>query len=158
VDWIGGIPVQSFAQLSEQESPPMSELQTQSEATNERRSPVDLNDPKLVDPESGRLIAESVDQFTGRTGVTIPQMAKRLGIGRENIYAYRRGHRVPTDGTRIALEQFLGLSAGALKSSGRERRGAPDAPPPPETLVSRKIEGETLVITTVIRIPLSDIR
>jgi ribosome-binding protein aMBF1 (putative translation factor) len=113
----------------------------------------DTADPRLVDYESGKLIADAVNPFVVRTGISIPQIAEKIGIGKENIYAYRRGHQVPSDATRINLERFLGLPDGALKSSGVTVATGVDG-----AEVSRKIVGDDLVITTTIRIPLSELR
>jgi hypothetical protein len=113
----------------------------------------DPADPRLVDYESGKLIAAAINPFVFRTGVTIPQIAEKIGIGKENIYAYRRGHQVPSDTNRMKLERFLGLANGALKSSGAAAASSVSG-----AEVSRKIVGDELVITTTIRIPLSDIR
>jgi transcriptional regulator with XRE-family HTH domain len=113
----------------------------------------DTADPRLVDYESGKLISSSVNEFVARTGISIPQIAEKIGIGKENIYAYRRGQQVPSDATRIKLEHFLGLPDGALKSSGLTVATNEDG-----AEVTRKIVGDDLVITTTIRIPLSELR
>lgn len=110
-------------------------------------------DPRLVDYESGKLIADAVNAFVTRTGISIPQIAEKIGIGKENVYAYRRGHQVPSDATRIKLEGFLGLPDGALKSSGVTVTNGVDG-----AEVTRKIVGDDLVITTTIRIPLNELR
>lgn len=106
------------------------------------------SDPRCIDVESGTLIGKALDDHRDKTGETIPVVSAAIGIGKESLRAYQRGHQVPTDASRAKLEKHLGLPAGSLKPKGA-------ASPAGSATTTHHIEGGDLVI--IIRIPLTTI-
>lgn len=70
--------------------------------TVSRLTPFDATETRCVDPINGRFMANAVDQMVAN-GVNVPEIARRTGIDKTNIYAYRRGHQTPKVGLRPTL-------------------------------------------------------
>lgn len=125
------------------------------------------NDPRCTNYLSGLLIGAAFDRHLALTGENIPALAEKVGISADVLRAYQRGHHTPTAGSRRKLEEAMGLEPEALVVPTERLTVESEDEPKTETggsggdntdtTVTYGRDGDFLVITTVVRIPLTDI-
>lgn len=81
-----------------------------------KEKPFDPKHPRCIYPVFGR----NFDDALRKSGLTVPELAKKLAIREENVRAYRRGFQHPSSAVMADVERHLSATLDIPES-------APDA-------------------------------